>query len=185
MRSFSHISARYVADRLGEIIYQKRNPEKPWLTPLACEILGELVRPEDLILEFGSGRSTRWFSKHAKMVTSIEHNPEWFAMVSEGIRKDGISNVDLHMVESLSNYAAHADKLVEDNSVDISLIDGVMRDACALVAAKKVRSGGVIIIDDSHRYFPSTSRAPGALAAGRDTIDAASSWPEFIAAVRG
>lgn len=182
MRNFSHLTTRYIRDRISELRYQKKNPEMPWLTPQACTLLCELVRPDDRILEFGSGRSTRWFAKHAGVVTSIEHNPEWFATVLEGLRKDVISNVDLFLVENLSEYADKADEIVADGSIDIALVDGVVRDACAVVAAKKVRSGGVIIVDDSHRYFPSVSHVPGALVAGRDTIDASSRWPEFMAA---
>lgn len=185
MRNFSHLSARYVRDRIGELIYQKKNPEKPWLTPQACEILDDLIRPSDHVLEFGSGRSTRWFAKHAGAVTSIEHNPEWFAIVTQEIQKNGISNVDLRLVENISDYSAEADGIVSDGSIDIALVDGVMRDTCAVVAARKVRAGGVIIIDDSHRYFPSTSHVPGALVAGQDAFDADSRWPEFMAAIDG
>ena len=185
MRKFSHLSTRYVADRILELIYQKRNPHKPWLTPQACEILSELVCPEDLVLEFGSGRSTRWFSKNVRAVTSIEHSPEWFEIVSEGLRKDEISNVEFHLVENLPDYAAHADKIIADGSIDIALVDGVARDACAVVALKKVRPGGIIVIDDSHRYWPSSSRAPGGLTEGQDTVDKSSSWPEFLTGVSG
>jgi hypothetical protein len=54
-----------------------------------------------------------------------------------------------------------------DASLDFVLVDGKKRDACALAAVSKLRPGGVLVLDDVHRYIPSDvpSRTPYARAA--------------------
>ncbi len=39
------------------------------------------VRPEDVGLEWGSGRSTVWFAKRVAEITSVEHDPKWASIV--------------------------------------------------------------------------------------------------------
>lgn len=160
MRNFSHLSLRYVLDRMQERAYQKQRPEMPWLTPAACEALRDVLRSTDTVLEFGSGRSTKWLAKHVKRVISIEHNPAWHAKVYKDLKVAGLSNVDLHLVEEGGCFISDVNALVAEVSVDVFLVDGIQRDECALLSLEKIRSGGVIILDDSQRYLPSDSRAP-------------------------
>ena len=45
----------------------------------------------------------------------------------------------------------------DSNSLDFCLVDGMYRDFCALKVIEKIRPGGVLIIDNVHRYLPSKS----------------------------
>jgi len=49
-----------------------------------------------------------------------------------------------------------------ESSLDFILIDGKKRDSCALAALPRIKPGGIIIVDDVHRYIARTkpSHAP-------------------------
>jgi putative heme iron utilization protein len=49
------------------------HPNWPWLTKEAILLLERLLRPDDIGLEFGSGRSTIWFAERVEKLISIEH----------------------------------------------------------------------------------------------------------------
>ena len=72
MRRTGHLTRRYIANRLRERLYQFTHPNRPWLTPMACQILETLLRSDDVGLEFGSGRSTLWFAKVMRHLTSVD-----------------------------------------------------------------------------------------------------------------
>ena len=66
MRKIGHWTPRYVVNRVAWFVYERRNMDKPWLTPRAVELLSELILPTDTGIEWGSGRSTAWFAKRLK-----------------------------------------------------------------------------------------------------------------------
>jgi len=119
-------------------------------------ILETWLRPTDIGLEFGSGRSTNWFASRIGHLTSVEDNPEWYQRVRNQIKnksveyllfEDGSSN------SAGSNYV-NAAKQMSQNSLDFCLIDGAARDHCALVCLDKLKVGGILIIDNVERYIP-------------------------------
>ena len=68
-----------------------------------------------------------------------------------------------------------------ESSLDFVLIDGKNRDSCALAALPRIKAGGIIIVDDVHRYYiarESPSHAPFA----RDISggNASSKWDKFV-----
>jgi predicted O-methyltransferase YrrM len=46
-------------------------------------------------LEFGSGRSTLYFSKRLDELYSIEHHQEWYEKVNNMLKSKGINNTKL------------------------------------------------------------------------------------------
>lgn len=62
-RRLSHLTPRYVFNRIAVLLDERRNPEHPWLTADAVRILSTLILPTDIGVEFGSGRSTKWFAQ--------------------------------------------------------------------------------------------------------------------------
>ena len=74
--------------------------------------------------------------------------------------------------------AADADRYADPtdvDAVDLALVDGIHRDACALTAIERVVPGGVVVVDNVERYLPSRSRAPEAIGNGYEN----SSWRRF------
>ncbi len=68
------------------------NPEHPWLTKEASFILVSLLKETDIGLEGGSGRSTLWFARRVKKLTSVEHNKNWYNKILkklQGQKLDG------------------------------------------------------------------------------------------------
>ncbi|MCK4730459.1 MAG: class I SAM-dependent methyltransferase [Candidatus Aenigmarchaeota archaeon] len=151
MRNTSHLSLKYFYNKLKVKLYEKKYPEHPWLTQEANSILSTLLKPTDVGLEFGSGRSTIWFAKRIKHLTSVEQNKFWYDKVFKMIEENNLSNVDLFFQDK--NYIKVVDKF-KNNNLDFVLIDGILRGECANAIINKVKRGGIIVIDDAHRYFP-------------------------------
>lgn len=191
MRDLRHWTPRYVFDRTRELIYQRTHPTAPWLTPEATRLLATMLRPVDHGLEFGSGRSTAWLATMVAHLTSVEHDPSWHATVLADLKEHQRDNVDyLFAPRDLppqrgaeTEYVAVADRFAPD-SLDFVLVDGIYRDFCALAALTRLRSGGLLIVDNVNWFLPSTSRSPASRppAAGADgpiwtqTLDALRTW---------
>lgn len=167
MRSIRHLTPRYIWSRLNEKQYQRRFPDHPWLTETANCILASYLRSTDVGLEFGSGRSTLWFAKRVQHLTSVEHDHTWHCRVSQLMTASHIENVDFHLIPddvppdsgNEARYVRVLDRF-SANSLDFVLVDGKYRNFCSLAALGKLRTGGVLIIDDVNRYLPSEWTVP-------------------------
>jgi predicted O-methyltransferase YrrM len=166
------------------LLDQRLHPDEPWLTRHSVKLLAQLLRSEDVALEFGSGRSTCWFARRISKVTSVEHHAVWHQIGLQRLRQEGMSNVDLllrplDVPESEGDRSAYVHVLdeVSDASIDICLVDGVYRGFCALGAISKIKSGGFIVVDNAGWFLPSNSRTPGARPLGTGCYDRA--WADF------
>ena len=173
------------------------HPDAPWLTAEATRMLDAWLQPDHVGIEWGSGRSTRWFAQRVGHLLSVEHHAGWHAAVSEQLAADGIANVDYKLlpceperVETpewiatmfASAYVRAVDAF-EPRSIDFALVDGMYRSACALAVIPKLRSGGRLVVDNVNWFLPSPSRAP----TSRGVADSPLSptWAEFAEAVAG
>jgi predicted O-methyltransferase YrrM len=169
MRNFSHLTPRYIRDRLGILTYERAHPDHPWLTKQANEMLATYLRKTDVGLEWGSGRSSIWFAKRVGHLTSVEHNRDWFEKVGGMLTEQSIENVSYHHFPKdmnpaeagASGYVRVTDSL-DPESLDFALIDGTYRDHCAIAVLDRIKPGGVMIIDNVERYLPSESHSPNA-----------------------
>ncbi|MCK4789404.1 MAG: class I SAM-dependent methyltransferase [Desulfobacteraceae bacterium] len=184
MRKFHHWTPRYMWNRLNVMRREFSNPGEPWLTKTANQILSSYLRNSDTGLEFGSGRSTLWFARRVSVLTSIEENPRWYNRVTKMLEDARIYNVTQLLVEKgRNNSAAYVQvcKKFSKNSLDFVLVDGCYRAACATTIIEYIRPGGILIIDDAHRYLPCNSVSPYSrtFALG----PASPQWAEFLIAV--
>ena len=185
MRNYSHWTPRYALARLREEMDRRINPNDPWLTREAIDLLSRLLRITDVALEFGSGRSTLWFAKRLAKLTSVEDNAEWFQTVREMLRSERINNVDLvHCPRDVPDvdgmkaaYVGLLDRFPKE-SLDFVLIDGIYRNHCAMQSIAKVKPGGIIIIDNVNWFLPSSSYAPSSRSQNETPIDA--TWQAFV-----
>jgi hypothetical protein len=182
-RRVRHVTPRYVWDRSRLWIWEQRFPSMPWLTQQAISLLNELLRDTDRALEWGSGRSTGWIASRVAELTSVEHDPGWFAKVSSNL--DGQANITRLLVPcppsgeaaECQEYVAVADRF-EDRSLDFALVDGLHRDRCVLRIIPKIAPGGLLVVDNINWFIPSRSRSPSSIPEeGLPTTD---SWREAI-----
>lgn len=156
--------------------YQKNHPKEPWLCPDAIRSFKLLSKGLNRGLEYGSGRSTSFFAPYFHQYISIEHEEAWFDQVKDQL--SDLPQVEYHLVKAekevpqqhLSSieqiYTSAKDYPVqdslfrsytqfilsfEDEYFDFVLVDGRARRTCTLNALGKIKSGGILILDNAER----------------------------------
>ncbi len=131
-----------------------RTPERPWIVPAAVGWLGRRMRKDWAVLELGSGRSTVWFARRSARVISFEDNEYWYPRTRQRLEEAGLSNAELRLraVEDFPQEVA----ALPDESFDLVVVDfleapTVTRIDALKPAMKKVRPGGLLLLDDSDR----------------------------------
>jgi precorrin-6B methylase 2 len=143
----------------------------PWWTFDAAQQVREHLESvaDSRVFEWGSGASTLWLAARAAEVHSVEHDPQWAALVQDaapdhvvvttvpptrppaghvvvGSRKRGFEGLDF------TEYCGAIDNVPGD--FDLIVIDGRAREACLSAAITRLAPGGVIVFDnvDRERY---------------------------------
>lgn len=153
----------------------------PWIVYDAYDYLDKIVPANIRVFEYGSGGSTLyWLTCKRSQCISIEHNPNWYELVNKYVLNLGApSDVDYRLVEpiayksdgldvydpanylddkmrnfSFENYVKQIDEF-PDEYFDVVMIDGEARPSCIVHGWKKVRRGGLMIVDNADRsdYF--------------------------------
>ena len=129
-------------------------PERPWIVPAAIGWLRRRIRSDWSILELGAGRSTPWFAQRAGRVISFEDNEFWAEQVRGRLNEVGLENVELRQLP-IEGFAAAVEAL-PDASFDLVVVDfleapSVTRIDVLKPAMKKVKAGGLLLLDDSDR----------------------------------
>jgi predicted O-methyltransferase YrrM len=111
--------------------------------------------------EWGSGGSTLWLSQRTKSVVTLEHDGEWLEKTRVELGKYGITNVALILRALNNGYVEYIDGF-PDGHFDIIMVDGRKRSECLIRAMPKLRSGGVLVLDNSERaeYQEAVSKVP-------------------------
>jgi predicted O-methyltransferase YrrM len=157
--------------RVRRALYDRRHPGEPWLSPRAIRFLEEQIQPSWVALEWGSGRSTAWFGARVARLTSVEHDDRWFTIVRRRLTAAGLTNVDLRhipvehpphtppdQITTVPAYVAVADDIA-DGSLDLAIVDGMYRPLCIMAAMPKLRSGGLLLVDDT-TWLPGLEAGP-------------------------
>ncbi len=139
------------------MLFEAKNPNFPWLTKDAIRILSYLIKDQDIAIEFGSGRSTIWFAKKIKFLTSIEHDRVWYKKIMKDLQQNNLmEKVSYNFISDKEQYLNILNKF-ENNSVDFALIDGIFRDEISVRIVSKIKHGGFLIVDNINRYMPMAS----------------------------
>lgn len=136
----------WVARRLAYKLYEHRHPEEPWLAQGTIAWLDEHLPREGVGIEWGSGRSTQWFARRLRHLTSVESDSRWHTIVSEQIAE--LPNVDYLLRSDEAGYVGVVDGF-DDESVDFVLVDGDFREACIRTAIPKLKPGGLLAVDNT------------------------------------
>jgi predicted O-methyltransferase YrrM len=156
---------RLLAARLRYWIWEKRNPDKPWLCPGTIAFCEASLAKTMNSLEFGSGRSTLWFASLVGRLTSVEHDQRWYQEIRAQLARAQVSNVDYLNVpiehplsaperssyDPVPQYVKVADRFA-DHSLDFIVVDGHYRTTCIRHVAPKLAPGGYLLVDDAQRW---------------------------------
>jgi protein-L-isoaspartate O-methyltransferase len=140
------------------------NIEQPWMVTEAIEFLFNRIDKSSIGFEFGSGSSTFWFSKFSKEIYSVESDRKWYYEVNSLVETLKIPNIHYSLVECEMQhltdvdsevgieYSEYSNKILEyDFDFDYILIDGVARSLCIENSIRKLKNGGILIIDNAER----------------------------------
>eukprot|EP00192_Tetraselmis_astigmatica_P011542 CAMPEP_0117661920 /NCGR_PEP_ID=MMETSP0804-20121206/7789_1 /TAXON_ID=1074897 /ORGANISM="Tetraselmis astigmatica, Strain CCMP880" /LENGTH=352 /DNA_ID=CAMNT_0005468809 /DNA_START=73 /DNA_END=1130 /DNA_ORIENTATION=- len=118
---------------------------------------------EKTMLEYGTGGSTKYYSRFVRHYYTIEHNQRFFEMMKPDL--DALPNVVAHLepvekgyngwtggmnagnYEQFHNYVHAIDKLGVKH-FDVVLVDGRARVACTVNALKYLHEDSVVLIHD-------------------------------------
>lgn len=159
--SFWLKNPKSVPYRVKYWIWEKLNPDKPWLCEGTIEFCKNNLNSSMLVLEFGSGRSTAWFAQKVNKLISIEYDTNWYEIVKKQLESKNITNVNLRLItldhdssepekdsyEICPKYIAALDEF-EDNTFDFIIIDGHYRTNCTRKSISKLKPGGYLLVDD-------------------------------------
>lgn len=151
-------------------------------------MLSTWLKPTDVGVEWGAGRSTVWFARRVSRLVSVEHDDKWRQRVSHMLVDASVRGiVDLRLLDDWdrgedSDYV-RAIAAMPPQSLDFALVDGVARDWCALACLEKVRSGGIVIIDNANWYLPCAVSSPSPGSRGPEDGAATPQWEEFSSRV--
>ena len=165
-KKIQYWTPRYAWNRVAWAMYQKRNMDKPWLTPQANRMLATMILPDDVGIEWGSGRSTRWFARKLKHLTSVENHAGWHERVKAQLAERNVTNVDYRLLEVTEGpderntpYVRVVDSIA-NNSLGFALVDGMARATCANEVVAKVKPGGLLIVDNINWFLDHPTHSP-------------------------
>ncbi len=147
----------------------------PWFTYDAINFLKAHVNPGSRVFEFGSGSSTLFWLKHNAECVAVEHDPQWYAVLKARLKPS--EKIDLRLVppdsdavakgehdfanpheywsdwsqfsgRTFRTYVQQIDDFA-DGYFDVVVVDGQARPACILHSYKKVKPGGMLIVDNA------------------------------------
>lgn len=148
--------------------------EQPWIEYEVCEFLESFLKNDMTVFEWGCGGSTLFIAQRVKKIISVEHDGRWYERVRQDLTTKKIDNCNLILHQQEENERGVSDarqykssaheytgmnfkkycrtiEMYPDNFFDLVFIDGRARNACVCLALKKIKTEGLLILDDSER----------------------------------
>lgn len=117
------------------------------------KILTNSVNRNYVVFEWGSGCSTPWLAQRAKYVFSMDDDGNWSKRAAAMCAELNVHNVDFSTYKAGDiKYLEAIFWFAEMGGIDLAVVDGVDRMRCFEYAVKYVRTGGLILLDDSETY---------------------------------
>lgn len=156
------------------------NDRMPWLTYDAIGVLESNLTKASTVFEFGAGGSTLYFLDRVAKVYSVEHNPEWIGLLKKVVSAEEVgrwypflcepssiqgessftranpegylSDDESYSSKSFREYASVIDR-AGVSAFDVVLVDGRARPSCIMHSLDKVKSGGLLVVDNVERRY--------------------------------
>jgi len=123
----------------------------PWFTYPAITYLLSMDLKDCDVFEFGSGRSTLFWSKKCKSVNAVEGDRAWHQKISPLIN----SNAKINLVNGTEEKNYVEPLVSSGKKYDIIVIDGWHRRHCAEICLPFLNDGGFILHDNTE-WYPDT-----------------------------
>lgn len=124
---------------------------QPWFTHPCLDEIEKWDVKDKKILEFGAGRSTKWWRSRSKWVTSIEANPQWAMDVEHDCH--GLDNGLVILKEINEGDQSRVNEYVNAGALwspyDIIINDGILRTEVCEYAIKHFSTHKGILIADN------------------------------------
>lgn len=124
----------------------KAGEPMPWLSLPFVHFLEPKLNSSIKMFEFGAGYSTRYFKERVGLIHGVEHNKAWLDQIAQYIQSEHIK-IQYKILDE--GYV----KAIEQSGLqyDLIIVDGRMREQCAIHASKFLSEKGVLVLDDSER----------------------------------
>ena len=117
------------------------------------------INEDSVVLEYGSGVSTKEIAKICKSITSIEHQEDWYNKLKNDLPNNCeliLKKPDMPYVEgghcgTYEEFKSYIEAPLSKSPFDVILIDGRARVACASICNKLSHDNTIIFIHDYHR----------------------------------
>jgi len=121
----------------------------PWFVDDAVDFIEKEIDEGNIksVLEFGSGASTIWFADRVDIIVSVEHSRQWYDSISEILKRK--TNLDYRLRGD--NYQSVCKEELPVKLFDMVVVDGRDRVACSIEGGKLLKSGGLLVLDNSER----------------------------------
>ena len=135
---------------------KQKPPRMPWWTQDTIAAVEQILKPDMRVFEWGSGSSTVWLARRVKRVWSVDHDKFWRAKIRKWARREGVMGKIKVFIYPFENIRYYESVKKPKADVNFIVVDGRNRVECFKRAAQKVRRGGYIMVDDTHRplYAP-------------------------------
>lgn len=114
----------------------------PYYTKSFLDVLATWDLKDKVVFEYGCGTGSLWWHKKCNYY-GIESNVEWFDKLKEIESSLQIGYCNPAWTELYPLYINETDLYF-----DIIIIDGIERDKCVTPAMLRLKSGGILIIDN-------------------------------------
>jgi hypothetical protein len=125
----------------------------PWFSYPAINFLNQYNLDGKKVFEWGSGNSSLYWASRCQCVVSVENNLRWYKKIVEKTKK--IKKLKVVYAKNKTEYLTSIQK--GKSKFDIIVIDGYYRKEAAQLSADRVKSGGMIILDNSD-WHPGASK---------------------------
>lgn len=132
---------------------KQKPPRAPWWTASTIAAVEKILRPDMNVFEWGSGSSTVWLARRARRIWSVDHDKFWRAKICKWARREGISGKIKVFIYPFENIGYYESVNRPRTDIDFIVVDGRNRVECFKKAAGRVKRGGFIMVDDTHRLL--------------------------------
>jgi hypothetical protein len=168
-REYVHV-AKYVARKPSEARWLPRwfkersaSPmtlRMPWWPFPVPEFVRDVLPEAPRVFEFGAGGSTLWLEDLGADVTAVEHDREWYELLSREVRSptklvlrepSDVGEFSSEIAPGYFDAYLSAIDAIPCGSLDLVTIDGRCRVEAGLRSIDRLRPGGWLLLDDSWR----------------------------------